>query len=157
MLSQTVLSTNSPRLRIPIIKMKVVRGGYSYSDNPVITDSGSAFRFMHPYFEGHDREEMVALMLNAKHRMLGLHTISIGSAQFSIVHPRETFKAAIVMNAVCLILAHNHPSGDPAPSAEDGELTRRLVEAGKLLGITVLDHIIIGEGQYYSFQDSNRL
>lgn len=107
MLSQTVLSTNSPRLRIPIIKMKVVRGGYSYSDNPVITDSGSAFRFMHPYFEGHDREEMVALMLNAKHRMLGLHTISIGSAQFSIVHPRETFKAAIVMNAVCLILAHN--------------------------------------------------
>lgn len=107
MLSQTDLSANSPRLRIPIIKMKVVRGGYSYCDNPVITDSGLAFRFMRPYFKGHDREEMVALMLNAKHRMLGLHTISIGSAQFAIVHPRETFKAAIVMNAACLILAHN--------------------------------------------------
>jgi DNA repair protein RadC len=75
--------------------------------------------------------------------VIGIHTVSVGSLSASIVHPREVFKAAILSNCAALILAHNHPSGDPHPSQEDRVLTARLVEAGKLVGISVLDHIII--------------
>jgi DNA repair protein RadC len=83
--------------------------------------------------------------------------VSLGSLTGSLVHPREVFKGALLSSAASVILLHNHPSGDPKPSAEDREVTRKLVEAGKLLGVPVLDHVIIGERSYYSFRETGEL
>lgn len=140
--------------RIPKIKLSVVREGYERSPVRILSDSHTVFTWLQPYFSGHDREEMLAILLDTKHRVIGMHTVSIGSLNLSIVHPRETFKAAILMNAASLILAHNHcSSGDPMPSPEDRTLTTRLVDAGALLGIHVLDHLVIGHDRYTSFAD----
>jgi len=95
-------------------------------------------------------ENFILLCLNTKNKIAGVHTVSIGSLNASIVHPREVFKAALLNNASGIICLHNHPSGDPEPSREDIEITHRLVNAGNILGINVLDHIIIGDGRYIS-------
>src|SRR6185369_694096 len=105
----------------------------------------------HARFEQTDREEFVVILLDAKHKLLGFHVVSVGSLTASVVHPREVFKVAILGNAAALILLHNHPSGDATPSAEDLQITQRLQEVGEVIGIKVVDHIIIGEGQYVSF------
>ena len=88
---------------------------------------------------------------------LGINTVSIGSLSTSIVHPREVFKAAILMGAANIILAHNHPSGDPSPSKEDIEITQRLAKAGEILGIEVLDHLILTPSGHISFKDKGLL
>lgn len=85
------------------------------------------------------------------------HEVARGSLDQCHVHPREVFKAALVANAACIVLAHNHPSGHPIPSPDDEELTRRLVASGTLLGVDVRDHIIIGDQRYYSFKEGGRL
>jgi len=85
-------------------------------------------------------------MLDTKHKVIGINTVSIGNLNSCLVHPREVFKPAILSNTAAIILGHNHPSGDTKPSNEDIEITRRIAEAGKLLSISVLDHIIVGEG-----------
>ena len=95
-------------------------------------------------------ENFIILCLNTKNKIAGVHTISIGSLNASIVHPREVFKVALLNNANGIICLHNHPSGDPEPSREDIEITHRLANAGNILGINVLDHIIIGDGRYIS-------
>ncbi|CAM3817959.1 RadC family protein [Marinicrinis lubricantis] len=100
-----------------------------------------------------DREHFVCLYLNTKGRVIGRETVSIGTLNAAIVHPREVFKGAIRRGAASVIFAHNHPSGVPSPSAEDISLTERLAEGGELLGIEVLDHIIIGGNDYYSFKE----
>lgn len=119
-----------------------------------IMDSQNAYRLLVPLFDGLDREHFLVVGLDAKHAVIGINTVSIGSATMSIVHPREVFKPLILMNASVVILAHNHPSGDATPSPEDRALTRRLKECGELLGITVLDHVVLGEDRYYSFADN---
>ncbi|WP_128895986.1 RadC family protein [Longirhabdus pacifica] len=96
------------------------------------------------------KEHFVCLFLDIKHRIIAEETLSIGSLNASIVHPREIFKAAIQKSSAAIICVHNHPSGDPTPSPEDVEITHRLKDAGEILGIHVLDHIIIGDGQFYS-------
>ncbi len=105
----------------------------------------------------YDREHFKCLYLNRKNQVLGLETVSVGGLASSLVHPREVFKPAIKRSAASIILIHNHPSGDPTPSAEDISITKRLVESGKLLGIDVLDHIIIGDGRYVSLKSSNAI
>ena len=102
-------------------------------------------------------EVFAILCLSTKHHVLGYHEVSRGTLDATLVHPREVFKAALLANAAAIILAHNHPSGDPSPSADDVQLTRRLVDAGALLGVDVLDHIIVGDGRYYSFKEAGRL
>jgi DNA repair protein RadC len=97
------------------------------------------------------------LCLTTKHCVIAYHEISRGTLDSTLVHPREVFKGALLANAAAIIGSHNHPSGDPTPSADDIELTRRLAAAGELLGIPVLDHIIIGEGRYFSFKEAGRL
>src|SRR5205085_7409354 len=109
------------------------------------------------YLADTDREHFVILMLDQKNQVIGINTVSIGSLTASIVHPRECFKPAILSNAASIICGHNHPSGDPQPSREDRALTTRLVEAGRLLGIQVLDHIIVGRDTYMSFADEGLL
>ena len=98
-------------------------------------------------------ENFIILCLNARNKITGIHTISIGSLNASIVHPREVFKAALLNNANGIICLHNHPSGDPKPSKNDAEITHRLINAGNILGINVLDHIIIGDNKYMSFKE----
>ncbi len=104
-----------------------------------------------------DREHFVMITLDSKNRTIGYHTISIGSLSTSVVHPRECLKAALLDSAAAIIFMHNHPSGDPAPSREDRDCTGRLAEASKILGIRVLDHIIFGETEYFSFADAGCL
>jgi len=154
-------STDTPcavrQYRIPRLKISVIRDRSELSDVRKISDSGQMFTFLREYYKGHDREEMLAIILDSKNTITGIHTISIGTLTMSIVHPRETFKAAILMSAAAIILAHNHPSGDPTPSAEDRALTDRLVKAGNLLGIRVIDHVIVGDNRYVSFADQGWL
>ena len=92
------------------------------------------------------------LCLTTKHRVICWHEVSRGCLDSTVVHPREVFKAAVLANSASIIVAHNHPSGDPTPSPHDFELTRRLAAAGALLGIDVLDHIVIGDGSFVSFR-----
>ncbi|MGE5405565.1 MAG: RadC family protein [Candidatus Saccharibacteria bacterium] len=102
-----------------------------------------------------DREQFRCMYLGRKNQVLATEIISIGGLASSPVHPREVFKSAIKRSAASVILIHNHPSGDPAPSTEDIDITRRLIESGKLLGIDVLDHIIVGDGKYVSMKSTN--
>jgi len=102
------------------------------------------------YFQ---KEHFVCLFLNTKNHVIAQETMSIGSLNASIVHPREVFRAAIKRSSASIICVHNHPSGDPTPSPEDIQITRRLIESGELLGIEVLDHIIIGDQQFVSLKE----
>lgn len=99
------------------------------------------------------KEYFKVILLNTKNQIISIEDISVGSLNSSIVHPREIFNLPVKKSAASVILIHNHPSGDPTPSREDMEVTRRLVEAGKILGISVLDHIIVGEKRYISFKE----
>jgi len=104
-----------------------------------------------------DREHFKAVLLNSKNHVLAVDLVSIGSLNASLVHPRELFKRAIVKSAAGIILVHNHPSGDPQPSEEDKLVTHRIVEAGEIIGIDVLDHIIIGDGKFVSLREKGWL
>lgn len=99
------------------------------------------------------REHFKVMLLNIKNHVLSLEDVSVGSLSTSIVHPREIFKMPIKKSAAAILLAHNHPSGDPTPSQEDINITRRIYEAGKIIGIDVLDHIIIGDGRFASLKE----
>ncbi|MEI2355598.1 RadC family protein [Mesobacillus zeae] len=99
------------------------------------------------------QEHFVCLYLNTKNQVIHRQTIFIGSLNASIVHPREVFKEAVRRSAASVICAHNHPSGDPSPSREDIEVTKRLAECGKIVGIEILDHLIIGENKYVSLKE----
>ena len=104
-----------------------------------------------------DREHFRAVLLNTKNRILGVRTISIGSLNASIVHAREVFKAAVAESAQAIVLVHNHPSGLPEPSSEDIVVTERLAEAGRILGIEVLDHIVLGSQGFVSLKEMGHL
>ncbi len=103
------------------------------------------------------KEYFKLIMLNTKNVVIGVRDISIGNLNSSIVHPREVFVEAIKNSCASIIFCHNHPSGDPTPSKEDINITNRLMECGKLLGIDVLDHIIIGNGTYISLKEKGLL
>ncbi len=103
------------------------------------------------------KENCVLLCLDARRRLIYRETLSIGTINASLIHPREVFAPALQCRAAAIMLAHNHPSGNPEPSREDLKLTQNLVRAGKLLGITVLDHVIIATSGHYSLQESNLL
>jgi DNA repair protein RadC len=110
--------------------------------------------FYRPRLRDRKKEEFRCVLLDTKNRFLREETVSTGSLTASLVHPRETFKAAVRESAAAVIFVHNHPSGDARPSQEDIALTKRLVQAGDLLGIRVLDHVIVGDGGHFSFRDS---
>ena len=123
----------------------------------VIHGPEDAARFAMPKYRGEPKEHFAILLLNTKNHILGLRDISIGSLTASIVHPREVFKEAAVHSAAAIILMHNHPSGDPSPSREDIAVTQRLVKAGKIMDIPVLDHIIIGDNRFTSLKEKGLL
>ncbi|MBU2512134.1 DNA repair protein RadC [bacterium] len=101
------------------------------------------------------QESFYILILNNKHRIIGERMVSLGTINQSLAHPREIFAPAIELRAAAIIVVHNHPTGDPTPSAQDIKITKRLIEAGNLLGVNVLDHVIIGQDIYFSFADEN--
>lgn len=101
------------------------------------------------------REHFKVVLLDTKNQIISIENVSIGNLNSSIVHPREVFKIAIRRSSASMILVHNHPSGDPTPSSEDISITKRLLESGKILGISILDHIIIGNKTYVSLKEKN--
>ncbi len=103
------------------------------------------------------REHFLVLLLNARHELISKVTVSIGSLNASVVHPREVFLPAVVGSAASIVLVHNHPSGDPEPSEEDISITKRLVECGELFGIGVLDHVIVADRGVVSFRSRQLL
>ena len=149
----------SPKLTrpysVPGFRIALVREpGVKLAERPQLRVPAEAAPLLAQYIGETDREVFAVALLTIRHRVLGLHTVSVGCLTSSLVHPREVFKPAILAGAAALLLAHNHPSGDPEPSAEDIALTRRLVSAGQLLGIEVLDHVILGEsGRYVSLRE----
>jgi len=110
-----------------------------------------------PQFGMKPVEHFGVLLLDTKHNVLRTSLVSVGTLDASIVHPREVFREALAAGASALILFHNHPSGDPAPSGDDVELTFRMVKAGELMGISVLDHVIIAEHRFCSLKDRGDL
>lgn len=99
------------------------------------------------------REGFLAIYLDNRHRVIAVHRVSVGTCESALVHPREVFGPAVMLCAQSLVVAHNHPSGDPTPSAEDRMVTERLRRAGELLGIELLDHVVLGSNRYFTFAE----
>ena len=137
-----------PRYRVTLVR----EGRATTPPAPVLTSVGAA-DLLRPLFADVDREHFLVCGLDAKHGIIGVNVVSMGSLTLSIVHPREVFKPLILMNAAAWMCAHNHPSGDPTPSQEDRVLTSRLRQGADLLGIGLLDHLILTDARYYSFAD----
>lgn len=116
--------------------------------------AADVYSLMMPRLSYLDREHFIVVLLSTKNQVLGTELVSVGSLNASLVHPREIFKTCVKRSAASVILVHNHPSGDPSPSPEDVIVTRRLIEAGRIMGIDVLDHVIIGDGRYISLRES---
>ncbi|MDZ5470815.1 DNA repair protein RadC (plasmid) [Bacillus sp. 31A1R] len=125
----------------------------AYNDRYVIRSPEDGANYVMHDMRFLSQEHFVCIYLNTKNQVLHKKTVFIGSLNASIVHPREVFKEAFRRSAASIICAHNHPSGDPTPSREDIEVTKRLLECGKLLGIDLLDHIIIGENKFVSMKE----
>jgi DNA repair protein RadC len=121
-------------------------------ENLDIRDPGDVVRVVRAGLRDKAKEHFKLVLLNTRNRVIGISTISIGTLNASLVHPREVFKEAVVRSASSVILVHNHPSNDLEPSEEDVRITRRMVEAGKIMGIEVLDHIIITQHQFVSLK-----
>ncbi len=119
----------------------------------VVKSSAQLFTYLREKFHGKGREQFVAVLLDTKLRILREVQIATGSLSEAVVHPREVFRPAVRDSASKVIFVHNHPSGDPEPSEQDRVLTARLCQAGALVGIDVLDHMIIGRDSYYSFME----
>jgi len=119
--------------------------------------SEEVFDYYYPRLRDVKREIFLVILLDSKNRIIKEEQISEGCLDVSVVHPREVFNTVIRQSAASVVFVHNHPSGDPSPSGEDIRLTQRLVEVGDLLGVKILDHIIIGEGEYVSFYDTGLL
>lgn len=127
------------------------------SESVTVSSPGDAAGLVMEEMRHNLREHFRAVLLDTKNKVLGIEEISIGSLNTSLVHPREVFRPAIRKACASIILIHNHPSGDPTPSREDLDVTRRLREAGRLIGIEILDHIIIGDGKFVSFREKGLL
>lgn len=124
---------------------------------PQFTTPREVAAYLMPQFGSCAVEQFGVVLLDVKHRVLKTRLLSVGSLDASVVHPREVFRTAVVGGAAAVVLFHNHPSGDVTPSREDVDLTRRLVAAGELMGITVLDHVILADTRYLSLRESGAI
>lgn len=131
------------------VKIQLVRESKPVKEC-VITTPDDVFNLVKDELRDSDREIFLSVQLNTRNKVLGINVVSVGTLNASLIHPREVFKPAILQNAGAIILVHNHPSGTEDPSTEDIAMTNRLSEAGKLLDIEVLDHVIVGN-TFYSF------
>ena len=125
----------------------------AHSDAYRVTCPADGAKLLMDRLKGETNERFLIVLLSTKNRVIKIREISHGSLTSAVVHPREVFCQSILGHAASIIVAHNHPSGDPYPSSEDRQLTRALVDAGSIVGIPVLDHLVIGENCYYSFKE----
>lgn len=147
-----------PAKRINLVSIKMIREGSILYGIRKIENPSDAAELGRKFIEEADREQLIVCCLDTKNQPTSMSIVSIGSVNSSIVHPREVFKVAVLSNASSIIILHNHPSGDPTPSNEDINITKRLKEAGKLIGIELLDHIIIGsENKFCSLKEKGVL
>lgn len=136
--------------RVDIVSLKVVKESSLLYGKRKISSPSDAIEIGRSMLDGSDREKLLLCCLNTKNEPTNLNIVSIGSLNSSIVHPREVFKLAILGNSASIILFHNHPSGDTTPSKEDINITERIKEAGKIIGIELIDHIILGDENKYT-------
>ena len=142
---------------VPRVRVELVRDATSdYVEHP-IGSAAAVWHLLRDEMASWDRERFLTLLLDGRHKAIGLEEVSVGTATASLVHPREVFKGIILANAAAFILVHNHPSGDPTPSREDREVTERLKKASELLGIRLLDHIVFGREGFHSFAEAGEL
>ena len=142
----------------PLYKVMLVREKNVPVPEKIIRKPEDAAEILIEYLKGADREHLVGLYLNSANKPIAMHTISIGILNSSLVHPREVFKMAIMVNADSVIVAHNHPSGNLEPSREDIAVTKQLKDAGKILDIELRDHLIVSDGYgYLSFKERGLL
>ena len=142
---------------LPVCTVRLIKESTLVCDRKTIKTPEDAHQILEGYFDNLPNEHFAALLLSTKNHVIAVTTVSIGSLNSSIVHPRELFQRAILANAASVILAHNHPSGDPTPSPEDLALTKRLVDAGKLLDIPVIDHLILGQNCFASLKERGNM
>lgn len=125
--------------------------------NFIINNPKSVYELVKRKIFNKSKEHLLLIILDTRNKVISISNVSTGILNSNLVHPREVYKEAIHHNAASIIIAHNHPSGNPEPSEEDKDITNRLVEAGKIVGINVLDHIIIGKDSYFSFKEKGYL
>ncbi len=143
-------------VNISFLNLKVVKETSGrYDVQKKIQTPGDVFNIAQNVIRAgeYPEENLWLITLDTKNNITGIFTVSTGSLNASIVHPREVFKRAVLQNAASIIICHNHPSGDPTPSREDINTTKRIYEAGKILGIELFDHIIIGDNRYASLKE----
>ena len=131
--------------------------GPSDLDRPAVTSPEAAADVLVPWLAHHDRERCVAALLDTRHLLLGVEVVSIGSVDHTFMAPREVFRIALLGGASAIVVAHNHPSGDPEPSADDRAVTRRLARSAELVGVDLLDHLVVGRHAWVSLARRNEL
>ncbi|ATO26985.1 DNA repair protein RadC [Bacillus atrophaeus] len=141
-----------PAKRVNIISLKLVKESSLLYKERSVRSPEDGYQLMKLLLADKDREHFIVASLDTKNQPVSINVCHIGSLNASIVHPREVMKSAILSNAASIIVGHNHPSGKAEPSKEDIEVTKRLAEAGKIIGIDVLDHIIVGDDTFVSLK-----
>jgi DNA repair protein RadC len=136
------------RVRLSLVRE---RAEHAYSHPRAVRHGGDVAALLHEFLGDDPRERFAVVYLDTRHRPIAVHEAHVGTCDSTQVHPREVFGPALSLAATSIVVAHNHPSGDPTPSAEDRLVTDRLRDAGTLLGIQLLDHLVIGSARYYSF------
>ena len=142
--------------KIDVVSIRLVEEPPLYSSKELKNPCDVAELFQ-DFLKDCDREMFCILNLRTKGQVINLNVVGVGTLNSVLIHPREVFKSAILSNASNIILAHNHPSGNPEPSRQDMDMTKRLAEAGRLLGIEVLDHVIVSDDRYFSFREEKLL
>lgn len=154
------MNTNTTDPRFPVHPLAIRVGLVAEAPAPYprpIREPREVFELLRDDVKTWDRERFLTLTLDGAHRILGIEEVSVGALTSAPVPPREVFKGLILVNAAAFVCVHNHPSGDPTPSSEDIAVTRKLREAGELLGIKLLDHLIIGHDRYRSLMEEGCL
>jgi DNA repair protein RadC len=157
-LQQRFALTAREALRLKAVQELALRWNQPAPETPLrLTGPQDAAHYLLPHLRYREQEECHVLLLNTKKELIAQVTVSVGTLDASLMHPREVFREAIRQNAAGILLAHNHPSGNPHPSPEDVRLTQQLGQAGKLLGIEVVDHLILGNGRWVSLRKKGLL
>lgn len=148
---------SKPAKRVNIISLKMVKDQSILYPERRIKAPDDAYKLLKQFFVEADRELFIVLCLDTKNQPTAINICHIGSLNASIVHPREVLKPAVLSNSASIIVAHNHPSNDPTPSREDIDVTKRLSDAGKIIGIELLDHLVVGTDKYISLKEKGYL
>ncbi len=146
-------STTKHNKRVNVVSVKLVKEKSINYLPRVISNPNDIVKLFSDFIGDSDREQFIVCCLNTKNQPTDVSVISTGCLDSTVVHPREVFKVAILSNAAAIILGHNHPSGNSEPSNEDRNITNRICEVGKIHGIRVLDHIVIGDNNFFSFKE----